>query len=60
MTSRIDRNAEGQFMVADGGLPHNFGGLLQIVRGINAITGLGRVVLRAKDLSRVPASRTAR
>ena len=36
-------------MVADGGLPANFGGLLQIVRGINAITGLGRVVLRAKN-----------
>jgi len=51
MTSRIDLNAEQQFMVADGGLPQNFGGLLQIVRGIRAITGLGRVVLRAKDLA---------
>jgi cholesterol oxidase len=38
-------------MVADGGLPASFGGLLQIVRGINAITGLGRVVLRAKDVA---------
>ncbi|MEY2517443.1 MAG: cholesterol oxidase [bacterium] len=49
MTSRIDLGAEQQLMVADGGLPANFGGLLQIVRGINAITGLGRVVLRAKN-----------
>jgi cholesterol oxidase len=51
MTSRIDLNAEQRFMVADGALPGNFGGLLQIVRGIRAITGLGRVVLRAKDLA---------
>jgi choline dehydrogenase-like flavoprotein len=49
MTSRIDLNAEQQLMVADGGLPGNFGGLLRIVRGINAITGLGRVVLRVKN-----------
>ena len=49
MTSRIDLNAEQQFMVADGGLPGSFGGLLQIVRGIRAITGLGRVALQAKN-----------
>jgi cholesterol oxidase len=51
MTSRIDLTATQGFMVADGGLPHNFGGLLQIVRGVRAITGLGRVVLRAKNLA---------
>jgi cholesterol oxidase len=51
MTSRIDLDATQGFMVADGALPGNFGGLLQIVRGIRAITGLGRVVLRAKDLA---------
>jgi cholesterol oxidase len=51
MTSRIDLGAEQGFMVADGGLPDNFGGLLQIVRGIRAITGLGRVALRVKDLA---------
>lgn len=51
MTSRIDLSATQGFMVADGALPGNFGGLLQIVRGISAITGLGRVVLRAKDLA---------
>jgi cholesterol oxidase len=51
MTSRIDLDATQGFMIADGALPGNFGGLLQIVRGIRAITGLGRVVLRAKDLA---------
>ena len=51
MTSRIDLNDEQQFMVADGGLPNNFGGLLEIVRGIRMITGLGRVVLVAKNLA---------
>ena len=49
MVSRIDLSAEQQLMVADGGLPGNFGGLLEIVRGIRAITGLGRVALRAKN-----------
>jgi len=51
MTSRIDLDADQGMMVADGGLPQSFGGLLQIVRGISAITGLGRVALRAKDLA---------
>ena len=51
MTSRIDLSAEQQLMVADGGLPENFGGLLQIVRGIRAITGLGRAALQAKNLA---------
>ncbi|MGH2841779.1 MAG: GMC family oxidoreductase [Solirubrobacteraceae bacterium] len=49
MTSRIDYTHDRGFMVADGGLPQNFGFLLQIVRGIRAITGLGRVVLTAKN-----------
>jgi cholesterol oxidase len=49
MTSRIDLNAEQGLMVADGGLPESFGGLLRIVRGLNAITGLGRVVLQVKN-----------
>lgn len=40
---------QNPLMVADGGLPGNFGGLLEIVRGVRAITGLGRVALRAKN-----------
>jgi cholesterol oxidase len=51
MTSRIDLSAQQRLMVADGGLPSSFGGLLQIVRGVRAITGWGRVVLRAKGLA---------
>ena len=48
MTSRIVYTNEG-FMVADGGLPGNFGGLLGIIREANALTGLGRVVLQVKN-----------
>ncbi len=51
MTSRLDLGDERGFMVADGGLPHNFGGLLEIVRGVRAITGWGRVRLIAKNLA---------
>jgi cholesterol oxidase len=46
MTSRIDY---GTFMVADGGLPGNFQGVLAAVREASALTGLGRVVLHAKN-----------
>jgi cholesterol oxidase len=49
MTSRLDYIEEKGFMVADGGLPGNFGGLLEIVRGVNALTGWGRVVLHLKN-----------
>jgi cholesterol oxidase len=49
MTSRLDYLDEAGFMVADGGLPHSFGGLLEIVRGVRAITGLGRVRIAVKN-----------
>jgi cholesterol oxidase len=49
MTSRIDYTAEGGFMVADGGLPGNFGGILAAVREVNALTGWGRIVLQVKN-----------
>jgi cholesterol oxidase len=49
MTSRIDYTAERGFMVADGGLPGNFGGVLAAVREVNALTGWGRVVLHVKN-----------
>lgn len=49
MTSRIDYTAEAGFMVADGGLPKNFGGLLAAIREVNALTGLGRVGLYVKN-----------
>ena len=49
MTSRLDYTADRGFMVADGGLPENFGGLLEIVRGYSALTGWGRVALHLKS-----------
>jgi cholesterol oxidase len=49
MTSRLDYTEERGFMVADGGLPASFGGLLEIVRGVNALTGWGRVALHLKN-----------
>jgi cholesterol oxidase len=49
MTSRIDYTDERGFMVADGGLPGNFGGVLAALREVNALTGWGRVVLRVKN-----------
>ena len=48
MTSRVVYGDRG-FMVADGGLPASFGGVLEIVRGVNALTGWGRVVLHVKN-----------
>jgi cholesterol oxidase len=49
MTSRLDYTADRGFIVADGALPANFGGLLRIVRGLSALTGWGRVLLRVKS-----------
>jgi choline dehydrogenase-like flavoprotein len=49
MTSALDYTADRGFIVADGGLPGNFGGLLEIVRGVSALTGWGRLVLHAKN-----------
>jgi cholesterol oxidase len=51
MTSCLDYGDERGFMVADGGLPGNFGGLLEIVRGVRAITGWGRVRLVVKNVA---------
>jgi cholesterol oxidase len=51
MTSRLDYTAERGFMVADGGLPGSFEGLLRIVRGFSALTGWGRIALHAKNLA---------
>ncbi len=51
MTSRIDYWAERRHMVADGALPENFSGLLRIVKGLNALTGWRRGLLRTKQLA---------
>ncbi|MFP5362252.1 MAG: GMC oxidoreductase [Thermoleophilia bacterium] len=49
MTSRIDLLAERGHMVADGGLPASFGDVLEVLRGVRLLTGLGRLRVRAKD-----------
>jgi cholesterol oxidase len=52
MTGRIDYWESGGFMMADGGLPEGFTGLLEVVRGANALRGWRRhLPLRAKALA---------
>jgi cholesterol oxidase len=48
MTSKIEY-PERRLMVADGGLPANFGVLLEIARGVNVIRGWRRALLRLRD-----------
>jgi cholesterol oxidase len=50
MTSRVDYSADRRLMVADGGLPVNFGALLDVARGVNVIRGWRRWLLRAWDV----------
>lgn len=49
MTSRIDLLAERGHMVADGGLPASFGDVLEVLRGVRLLTGLGRLRVGAKN-----------
>jgi cholesterol oxidase len=51
MTSVLDYTDEHRFLLADGGLPSNFGGLLEIVRMVDAIHGWRALLLRAKRLA---------
>jgi cholesterol oxidase len=49
MTSKLDYTRERGLIVADGGLPANFGFLLDIARGVNVIRGWRRVLLRLRQ-----------
>ena len=49
MTSRIDLLAERGHMVADGGLPASFADVLEVLRGVRLLTGLGRLRVAAKN-----------
>jgi cholesterol oxidase len=51
MTTRLDYWPERRLMLADGALPESFSGLLEVVRGISALTGWRRQLLRAKSLA---------
>ncbi len=46
MTSRIDLTASRALMAADGGLPGNFQGLLDVARGVQVVDGWRRWLLR--------------
>ncbi len=48
MTGALDYTEERRLVMADGGLPDNFSGLLEIARGARVITGWRRWLLRAK------------
>ena len=51
MTGRLDYWDERRLMLADGALPEAFSGLLEIVRGGNALTGWRRHLVRLRDLA---------
>jgi cholesterol oxidase len=51
MTSKLDYTTEHGFLLADGGLPSNFGGLLELVRMVDAIHGWRRLLLSLKRLA---------
>ncbi len=51
MTSVLDYTDEHGFLLADGGLPSKFGGLLEIVRAVERIHGWRTLLLRAKRLA---------
>lgn len=51
MTSVLDYTEEHGFLLADGGLPSNFGGLLELVRMVDSIHGWRRVLLHLKRLA---------
>lgn len=51
MTSRIDFMAQRGHMVADGGLPASFSDVLEVLRGVRLLTGLGRLRVAAKNVA---------
>jgi cholesterol oxidase len=48
MTSALDLTAERRLILADGGLPPGFGGVLEIARGVDLIRGWRRWLVRAR------------
>ena len=57
MTSRLDYTAARRLMLADGGLPPGFHGLLDVARGVDVIRGRRRWLLRlVQGLVRVGVS----
>ena len=50
MTSALDYTADRRLILADGGLPPGFHGLLDVARGENLISGWRRWLVRVRDL----------
>ncbi len=50
MTSALDYTADRKLIVADGGLPANFGALLDVARATNVIRGWRRALLRLRNV----------
>ena len=50
MTSALDLTEERRLILADGGLPPGFGGVLDVARGVNLIRGWRRWLVRARAL----------
>jgi cholesterol oxidase len=50
MTSALDYTEERQLILADGGLPPGFGGILDVARGVNVIRGWRRALLWVREL----------
>jgi cholesterol oxidase len=48
MTSALDYTADRHLILADGGLPPGFGGVLDIARGVNVIRGWRRWLVRLR------------
>jgi cholesterol oxidase len=50
MTSALDLTEERRLILADGGLPPGFGGILDVARGVDVIRGWRRWLVRARTL----------
>jgi cholesterol oxidase len=50
MTSALNYTADRKLILADGGLPPGFHGILDIARAENVITGVGRWLVRLRNL----------
>jgi cholesterol oxidase len=60
MTSRLDYATEGHYMLADGGLPEGFTGILDLARGVNVIRGWRRWLVGLRLALRARAGPTGR
>ena len=60
MTSALDYTAERKLILADGGLPPGFQGILDVARAVRVIRGWRRMKTRLRSLSRNRAMTSGR